>query len=98
MRIRVLVQAGHIAPREPGFEAGTGTVREQELTKAIRRRLVKLLRKDGRFQPVPCPGDIPDGISDAAIFLHGDGSTNPASSGYSFGFPVRAMCGLPSNT
>jgi N-acetylmuramoyl-L-alanine amidase len=87
--IRVLVQAGHIAPREPGFEGGTGTVREQELTKAIRRRLVKLLRRDGRFQPVPCPGDIPDGISvDAAIFLHGDGSVDSASTGYSFGFPI----------
>ena len=92
MAIRVLVQAGHVAPREPGFESGTGTVREQELTKAIRRRLVKLLRRDERFQPVPCPGDIPDGVSvDAAIFLHGDGSANPASTGYSFGFPVHPV-------
>ena len=92
MAIRVLVQAGHVAPREPGFESGTGTVREQELTKALRRRLVKLLRRDGRFQPVPCPGDIPDGVSvDAAIFLHGDGSVNPASTGYSFGFPVHSV-------
>jgi len=67
-------------------------VREQELTKAIRRRLVKLLRRDERFQPVPCPGDIPDGVSvDAAIFLHGDGSANPASTGYSFGFPVHPV-------
>ena len=67
-------------------------MREQELTKAIRRRLVKLLRRDERFQPVPCPGDIPDGVSvDAAIFLHGDGSANPASTGYSFGFPVHPV-------
>ena len=92
MAIRVLVQAGHVAPREPGFESGTGTVREQELTKAIRRRLVRLLRTDGRFQPVPCPGDIPDGVSvDAAIFLHGDGSSDSASTGYSFGFPVHPV-------
>jgi len=89
MAIRVLVQAGHIAPREPGFESGTGTVREQELTKAIRRRLVRLLRADSRFEPVPCPGDIPDGVAvDAALFLHGDGSTNQAATGYSFGFPI----------
>ncbi len=88
MAHRVLVQAGHIAPREPGFEQGTGTVREQELTAAVRRRLVKLLRRDGRFQPVAVPGDIPNGIRvDAAIFLHGDGAENPAASGYSFGFP-----------
>jgi N-acetylmuramoyl-L-alanine amidase len=90
--IRVLVQAGHVAPREPGFEGGTGTIREQELTKAIRRRLVRLLHVDQRFQPVPCPGDIPDGASvEAALFLHGDGSTNAAASGYSFGFPIHAV-------
>jgi hypothetical protein len=90
--IRVLVQAGHVAPREPGFEGGTGTIREQELTKAIRRRLCKLLRFDPRFDPVPCPGDIPDGVSvDAAIFLHGDGSENAAASGYSFGFPIHPV-------
>ena len=90
MAIRVLVQAGHMAPREPGFESGTGTVREQELTKAIRRRLVALLEADGRFKPVPCPGDIPDGIDvDAALFLHGDGSDNKAATGYSFGFPIH---------
>jgi hypothetical protein len=90
--IRVLVQTGHVAPREPGFEGGTGTIREQELTKAIRRRLVRLLHVDQRFQPVPCPGDIPDGASvEAALFLHGDGSTNAAASGYSFGFPIHAV-------
>ena len=88
MARRVLIQAGHVAPREPGFEAGTGTVREQELTKAVRRRLVALLRKDGRFQPIACPGNIPDGIQvDAAVFLHGDGSENASATGYSFGFP-----------
>lgn len=88
MAHRVLVQAGHLAPREPGFEGGTGTVREQELTHAVRRRLVRLLRHDGRFRPIPCPGDIPDGIRvDAAIFLHGDGADSPSASGYSFGFP-----------
>lgn len=88
MSKRVLVQAGHIAPREPGFEAGTGTRGEQELVRDIRDRLVKLLNADQRFDAIAAPGDIPDGIRvDAALFLHGDGSSNPRSSGFSFGYP-----------
>jgi N-acetylmuramoyl-L-alanine amidase len=85
---RVLVQAGHASPREPGFEAGTGTTREIELSLAVQSALVALLNKDGRFQPVPVPGDIPEGVKvDAALFLHGDGSSNQTSSGYCFGYP-----------
>lgn len=85
---RVLVQKGHVSPREPGFEAGTGTVREQELVTLIANELDRLLRLDGRFTSIVVPGDIPDGIRvDAALFLHGDGSTNKAASGYSFGYP-----------
>jgi N-acetylmuramoyl-L-alanine amidase len=92
MAIRVLVQAGHIAPREPGFEGGTGAIREQELTKAVRRRLVALLAADSRFEPVPCPGDIPDGVDvDVALFLHGDGAEDKAATGYSFGFPIHPV-------
>jgi N-acetylmuramoyl-L-alanine amidase len=92
MAIRVLVQAGHIAPREPGFEGGTGAIREQELTKAVRRRLVALLKADSRFKPIPCPGDIPDGVDvDAALFLHGDGAENKTATGYSFGFPIHPV-------
>ncbi|MDQ5873841.1 MAG: N-acetylmuramoyl-L-alanine amidase [Actinomycetota bacterium] len=49
---------------------------------------MKLLKVDGRFEPIPAPGDIPDGIKvDAGIFLHGDGVSDPAASGYHFGFP-----------
>jgi N-acetylmuramoyl-L-alanine amidase len=89
---RILVQAGHVSPREPGFEGGTGTVREQELTAAIQKRLVALLKADDRFEPVPCPGDIPDGVKvDAALFLHGDGSANKAASGFCFGYPNGAV-------
>ena len=88
---RVLIQAGHVAPREPGFESGTGTVREQELTFRLRAALVSILQGDPRFTPVPVPGDIPNGIKvDAALFLHGDGSANPKASGYSFGFPLHS--------
>jgi N-acetylmuramoyl-L-alanine amidase len=88
---RILVQAGHIAPREPGFEGGTGTVREQELTFALRKRLVALLEKDDRFHPIPQPGDLTDVACDAALFLHGDGSSNPSARGRSFGFPVHPV-------
>jgi len=84
----VLVQAGHLAPREPGF-AATGTAGEQQLVKAIRDKLVKLLNADGRFVGLPVPGDIPDGVKvDAALFLHADGVNDPSAGGFQFGFPV----------
>jgi N-acetylmuramoyl-L-alanine amidase len=85
---RILIQAGHAPPREPGFESGTGTTREIELALGIQASLVDLFTKDARFQPVPVPGDIPDGVKvDAALFLHGDGSANQSASGYCFGYP-----------
>lgn len=84
---RILIQSGHLAPREPGFESGTGTAHEAELALAIRTRLAALLRKDGRFSVTESPGDLPDGwTGDVALFLHGDGSGNPAASGYCFGY------------
>lgn len=87
---RILVQAGHIAPREPGFEAGTGTIREQEFTRKLRDKVVALLEEDGRFDAVPVPGDIPDGVRcDAALFEHADGSASSAARGTSFGFPMH---------
>jgi N-acetylmuramoyl-L-alanine amidase len=85
---RILVQAGHAPPREPGFESGTGTTREIELALGIQQSLVALLEKDARFTAVPVPGNIPDGVQvDAALFLHGDGSANQNASGYCFGYP-----------
>lgn len=84
----VLVQKGHAAPREPGFESGTGTVGEQALVSKIADRLAVLLRVDGRFHVMVVPGDIPNGVKcDAALFLHADGSSNPRASGFSFGYP-----------
>lgn len=53
-----------------------------------RQALVRLLRADGRFEPIPVPGDIPDGIGvDAAVFLHADGAADPRASGFCFGYP-----------
>lgn len=84
----VLVQAGHLPPREPGFPA-VGTEGEQQLVKAIRDKLVKMLNSDGRFIGIPVPGDIPDGVKvDAALFLHADGVNDPSAGGFQFGFPV----------
>jgi len=86
--LELLVQKGHVAPREPGFEAATGTPREQELVTLIADALAGLLALDGRFAPVVVPGDIPDGIAvDGALFLHADGSVSPSASGFSFGYP-----------
>lgn len=91
-KLRVLVQMGHVAPREPGFESGTGTAGEIELVRKIGPKLVNLLQADGRFEAILVPGDIPDGIKvDAAVFLHADGSGNRSASGYSFGFPNYAV-------
>jgi N-acetylmuramoyl-L-alanine amidase len=91
MAIRVLVQAGHVAPREPGID-GVGTTREQELALVLQKSLCLLLENDPRFTPVPVPGDIPDGIRvDAALFLHGDGSANQGVSGYCFGYPEHPV-------
>lgn len=84
---RALIQAGHVAPREPGFEA-TGTAGEQDLALAIQSRLGKLLTADGRFQVMLCPGNIPDGwTGDLFLSLHADGAANPTASGFSFGYP-----------
>lgn len=88
MGLRVLVQKGHVAPREPGFEGGTGTRYEQEFVTKVADALVKVFGPDERFQVIVVPGDIPNGIKvDAALFLHGDGSVNPSATGYSFGYP-----------
>jgi N-acetylmuramoyl-L-alanine amidase len=87
---RIVVQAGHNAPREPGFESGTGTTGEIAFTKSVSDELIRLLREDGRFLPIYQPGDILDGIKcDLALFLHADGSANKAASGYSFGYDAR---------
>lgn len=87
-KLKIVVQAGHIAPREPGFESGTGTVREQEFTRKLRDRLCKMLEDDGRFDAIPVPGDIPNGVKcDAALFEHGDGSSSSKATGFSFGYP-----------
>jgi N-acetylmuramoyl-L-alanine amidase/Mannosyl-glycoprotein endo-beta-N-acetylglucosaminidase len=83
---RVLVQAGHLQPLQPGIK-GLGTNGERELVTKIRDQLVALLLRDGRFEAIPMPGRIPEGIRcDAALFLHADGAEDPSAHGCSFGF------------
>src|ERR1700754_3920468 len=88
---KILVQAGHLAPRMPGKLANqTGTNGEIEFDKKVRDKVVALFRRDSRFEPIPMPGAIPWGIKcDAAIFLHCDGVTNQSAHGISFGFDDR---------
>ena len=88
MAKRILVQAGHVAPRQPGHLDETGAAGEAEMVTDIRDALCRLLEADDRFDPVPVPGRIPDGVRvDAALFLHCDGNNNPAVGGFSLGFP-----------
>ena len=85
---RILLQAGHVAPREPAFAGGTGTSGEQALVAAIQSKLGKLLAADGRFAVTFCGGDIPDGWKgDLFLALHGDGALSQQASGFCFGFP-----------
>ena len=86
---RILVQAGHQQPLEPGHEGATGAPGEAPLVAGIQSALVEMLDGDPRFDAVPVPGHIPRGLEvDAAIFLHADGATSPQARGYCFGYPL----------
>ena len=88
---RVIVQAGHNKPMQPGHVKETGAPGEAELVARIQKRLVQIFKQDGRFEPLPMPGKIPGGsTADAAVFLHGDGA-GPTATGFSFGFPDAAV-------
>jgi N-acetylmuramoyl-L-alanine amidase len=85
-----MVQAGHNAPRQPGFESGTGTVGEIDFVKRVADALLALLKADPRFEGVYQPGWIQDSSHfDAALFLHADGA-GPTATGYSFGYQTAA--------
>jgi hypothetical protein len=88
---RILVQAGHNKPMQPGHTSETGAPGEAELVARIQKRLVTILGRDSRFEALPMPGLIPNGTkADAAVFLHGDGAGSTAT-GFSFGFPDAAV-------
>jgi hypothetical protein len=91
MPTTVVVQAGHLEPREPKahLPAGTGSPGEADFNETLRDRLVAVLRADDRFEPLPMPGDILDGVeADGALFLHADGVDDPKARGFHFGFPT----------
>lgn len=93
----VLVQRGHWAPRERGFETGTGARGEQEVVGVIAARLVNLLASDPRFAARAIPGAIPADVKtgayrvDAFLSLHCDGNTNPGRKGWGVGYPDGAV-------
>ncbi len=86
---RILVQAGHQRPLEPGFESGTGAPGEAALVADIQQALVKVLNHDStHFHGIPVPGKIDPSIQvDAALFLHADGFSDPSAHGFSVGYP-----------
>ncbi len=87
---KILIQQGHVSPRQPGFESGTGTTGEIETVSSIGLSLFNLLKKDSRFQPTLCPGKVPTGwTGDVVLALHCDGSGNRKATGYSLGWPCR---------
>lgn len=87
MSIRVLLQAGHLAPREPGFESQTGAAGEQPLVASVRNAVAANLNADGRFDVTSAPGALPRAwVGARAVFLHADASGSPAAHGYSFGY------------
>ena len=87
--ISVLIQSGHTYPREPGHESETGTVREQEFSTKMGKRLVTIFAADKRFRVRTCGGDVPDGwVGDLFLSLHADGGA-PEAHGYSFGWPAN---------
>jgi hypothetical protein len=86
---RIVVQAGHQRPLQPGHETQTGAPGEAELVTDIQHALVGLLNKDPRFHAIAQPGRIDDGLQvDGAIFLHADGSNHGSARGFSVGFPT----------
>ena len=94
---KVLIQAGHLRPLEPGI-SGTGAAGEVEMVKAIRDALISLLRADPRFDATPAGGDLPNGKKvDAALFLHCDGaSPRPAGSASRIRSRVPATASSPT--
>ncbi|HEY7630590.1 MAG TPA: N-acetylmuramoyl-L-alanine amidase [Thermoleophilaceae bacterium] len=84
---RILVQAGHKPPLQPGHLTQTGAPGERELVSDIQAALCRMLDRDDNFEPIPKPGKLDDSTQcDAALFLHADGAA-PSAHGYSFGFP-----------
>lgn len=85
---KILVQAGHNEPRQPGFESGTGAAGEMEYTKLAADKLLWFLTKDPNFQGTYAPGLVPDSPAfDGAVYLHCDASNSPSVGGHSFGYP-----------
>lgn len=86
--LRILIQAGHNPPMQPGHETETGTGGEREFAARMQAVLADLFRKDGRFHVDTCPGLMPSPgwAGDVFIALHCDGGGSSAR-GFGFGWP-----------
>lgn len=90
----ILIQQGHVHPREKGFEDGTGATGEQEVVRKIGVALAGILGKDSRFTAKVIPGAIPLEVKsgafqvDAFLSLHCDGSRDPNRRGWGVGYPA----------
>jgi N-acetylmuramoyl-L-alanine amidase len=93
----ILVQKGHAAPREPGFETATGATGEQAVVTLIAKELERAFAADDRFTVRVIPGKVPTDIRsgayavDAFIALHCDGSTDKKRRGWGIGYPSGAV-------
>ena len=89
---RILVQAGHMRPLQPGHETQTGADGEAELVARIQKALVAPLDRDADFHGVPMPGLIDDNVDvDGAVFLHADGALATSARGFSLDFPAPSQ-------
>ena len=59
---RILVQAGHKPPLQPGHLTQTGAPGEAQLVSDIQQALVGLLNADQNFHPIPMPGKLDDNL------------------------------------
>src|SRR5688500_15045819 len=93
----LLLQKGHHAPREPGFEGGTGASGEQQVVGVLGDALEKILKGDNRFAVRVIPGKIPLDVRsgafevDAFLSLLCDGSNDKDRRGWGVGYPSGAV-------
>ena len=86
--IRILIQAGHNRPMQPGHETQTGTGGEAVFAAKMQSTLADVFLADGRFHVDAIPGLMPSPAWSGDVFLalHCDGA-GPTAHGFGFGWP-----------
>jgi N-acetylmuramoyl-L-alanine amidase-like protein len=91
---KILLQKGHHAPRERGFEDGTGAAGEQEVVGVLVDVVAAKLKADKRFTVRVIPGAVPANVKsggdevDAFVSFHCDGSSDSNRKGWGVGYPI----------